>query len=493
MAGVRGDFDSGMLYDFSASYGMNQIDYTLFNSLSPTYGPDSEKNFHPGDLKEHDTNINADFSLPLGDSFNLAFGLEWREETYTMFAGDQQSWVPGPWAEVGGLIDPLAPATCGVNMDEPCNYATPPNGSNGMPGTPAGSAGEFSRDNYAVYGDVEWDLTDAVLIQAAVRFEDFSDFGTTTNGKLAGRFNVTDAFTIRGAYSTGFRAPTPGQSNLETVVLTFDSTAAQQNLEGTLRPTDPLLIPFGGKALTAEDAENISIGFTADIGSSFTLTADFYQVNVDDRIVKTFNLDVPNTPAFANVDFTKVAFYTNGMDTETSGFDLIALYSADWSGGSTTDFSLAWNSNDTKIKSVKAIDHDANPVTPPVEPVSGGVQFNIENNLPDDRFSFAINHQMERLGLTVRANYFSETKDESSAGLPIDAATMVDIEARYNFGDQLTLALGAINVLDEYPSTVGIFQYPIESVRNHQGLTYPRRSPIGYDGGNWYLRATYSF
>ena len=315
VVGVRGEFDNGLLYDFSGSYGTNVMDYTLHNTISPTYGPGtSTSSFDTTDLKEFDTNLNADFSYPMSDTVNLAFGFEWREENYVMVAGDRESWVPGPWSEVGNLTNP----------DTGQLYATPPNGSNGMPGTPAESAGTFSRDNYSVYVDAEWDVSDAFLLQGALRFEDFSDFGTTTNGKLAARFSVSDALTLRGAFSTGFRAPTPGQANLETIVLSFDAAAAAQVLEGTLRPTDPLLVSFGGKALEPEDATNISIGFSASLGDSFTLTADYYQIDVEDRIVKTFNLDVPNTPEFANVDFNKVAFYTNGLETETTGFDLVA-------------------------------------------------------------------------------------------------------------------------------------------------------------------------
>jgi iron complex outermembrane receptor protein len=470
------------------------MDYTLHNSISPTYGPGtSTSSFDTTDLKEYDTNLNADFSYPLSDAVNLAFGFEWREENYVMVAGDRESWVPGPWAEVGNLINPLVPATCGDDGDEPCTYDSPPNGSNGMPGTPAQSAGTFSRDNISIYVDAEWDVSDAILLQGAIRYEDYEDFGTDTNGKLAGRFNVSDSFTIRAAVSTGFRAPTPGQSNLETIVLSFDAAAAAQVLEGTLRPTDPLLASFGGKALEPEDATNISVGFSANFGDSFTLTADYYQVDVEDRIVKTFNLSVPDTPEFADVDFDSVAFYTNGLETETSGFDIVALWSMDWAGGSSTDFSLAWNNNDTKITKVNAIDHDADPATDPVEPVSGGTQFNIENNLPENRFSFAANHHMDRLDLTLRANWYDDTIDEQSGRIPVDSAMMVDIEARYELNDEWKLVVGANNVFDEFPSTVGENNFPTPSVRNHQGLTYPRRSPIGYDGGMWYLKGVYSF
>jgi iron complex outermembrane receptor protein len=489
VVGVRGEFSNGMLYDFSGSYGMNAMDYTLHNTISPTYGPGtSTSNFDTTDLKNYDTSLNADFSYPMSDAVNLAFGFEWREENYVMIAGDRESWVPGPWAEVGNLLNPLDD-----NCEGYCNYGTPPNGSDGMPGTPAEAAGTFSRDNVSAYVDAEWDISDAFLLQGALRYEDFSDFGTTTNGKIAARFNVSDSFTLRGAYSTGFRAPTPGQSNLQTIVLSFDADAAAQVLEGTLRPTDPLLTSFGGKALEPEDATNLSIGFSLNLDNGFSLTADYYQVDVEDRIVKTFNLSVPDTPEFADVDFNKVAFYTNGLETETSGFDLVAQWSMDWAGGSSTDFSLAWNSNDTKITKVNAIDHDADPATDPVEPVSGGTQFNIENGLPDNRFSFGANHNMDRLALTLRANWYDDSFDEQSGRLRVDSALMVDIEARYDVNEDWTLVVGANNVFDEFPNKVGVNEFPITSVRNHQGLPYPRRTPIGYDGGMWYLKGVFNF
>ena len=121
------------------------------------------------------------------------------------------------------------------------------------------------------------------------------------------------------------------------------------------------------------------------------------------------------------------------------------------------------------------------------------IHVNIENNLPDNRFSFTVNHNMEKLGLTLRANWYDETIDEQSGRIPVDSALMVDIEGRYDVNDRWTLVIGANNVFDEFPSTVGTNSYSTPSVRNHQGLTYPRRSPIGYDGGMWYLKGVFSF
>jgi iron complex outermembrane receptor protein len=288
--GLRGEWGNGMLYDFSFNYGNNDIDYTLFNTLNTTFGPDSQRDFKTTPLEEEDINFNADFSMLLKDNVNLAFGAEWREETYKFIEGDGQSWDAGPWSGIGSLTNP--------DTGEP--YAEPGLGANGMPGTGPLAAGSFSRDNWAVYGDIEWDITDDFLLQFAARFEDFSDFGSTDNYKLAARWNATDTFTLRGAVSTGFRAPTPGQSNLQTIVTTFDTSSGLQTQEGTVLPTSPLAVSLGGKELEPEDATNYSIGFTTNPTDRLTITLDYYRVKVDDRITKTFDIPVVH-PLFTSV------------------------------------------------------------------------------------------------------------------------------------------------------------------------------------------------
>jgi iron complex outermembrane receptor protein len=467
VVGLKGEFSNGVLYDFSGSYGMNRIDYKLNNTLSPTYGPNSPRRFRPGDLKQWETNLNADFSYPLSDSTNLAFGAEWRKETYEMIAGSAESWVPGPWAEVGLLIDPVTGS----------NYSSPPNGSNGLAGTPADSAGSFTRRNYAVYADLEWEASEDFLVQGALRFEDFSDFGTTTNGKVAARYHISNGFTLRGAVSTGFRAPTPGQSNLETIVTTFDTTSGTQTNEGTVRPTDPLIAPLGGKALDAEDSFNVSLGFAADIGDLLTLTVDWYQIEVDDRIVKTFNIDVSGDPTFDDSGFSSLAFYTNGLETETTGVDIVVSGDFEWNNGSSTAYSLAWNHNETEVTRQNQVNG--------VNPVTSGSVFNIENNLPENRFNVTVNQYFQKFSLTVRANWYDETVDERNAREKVDDAWLVDIEGRYPVNDAFTVVAGANNVFDEYPNKI--------QTRLGNGLSYPRRTPIGYDGGMWYLKLEYLF
>ncbi len=467
-AGLRGSFGE-VLYDLSASWGRNHVGYTLNNTLSPTWGPQSNRVFTPGDLRETDTNLNADFSYAIRSDMNLAFGLEWREEEYQMFQGDTQSWQPGPWAEVAQLIDPVTGT----------NYASPPNGSNGLAGTPPRAAGTFSRTNFAVYGDLEWDISDQWLLQIAARFEDFEDFGSTANGKIATRYTVSDSLTLRGAVSTGFRAPTPGQSNLETIVTTFDTGSGFQVNEGTLKPTDPLLAALGGKALDPEEALNFSVGFSADLTDALTVTGDYYWVEVTDRIAKTFNIDVSADPAFQTAGFSSVSFYTNALETETQGIDIVATYGIDWSGGSSSELSLALNWNDTEVTKQNQVNG--------ADPVGGGIIFNIENNLPDYRVSAAWNQYWENVTLTLRTNWYDEASDERGFPLSetVDSGATVDIEGRWDVNDTWTWVLGANNVFDKFPNEV--------QSRQGNGLAYSRRTPFGYDGGMYYVKGIINF
>ena len=350
-------------------------------------------------------------------------------------------------------------------------YSAPPIGVSGRSGFSPDAAGTYTRDNFAAYIDVEWDISDDTLIQVAARVENFDDFGTTSDGKIAFRHNISDSFTLRGAASTGFRAPTPGQSNVTSIVTTFDGASGEQEQQGTVRPTDPIAASLGGKALGPEEATNISLGFTANPTDDWTITFDVYDVNVDDRIVKTQDIPIDHPL------FTKLSFYTNGLNTSTQGFDLVALYEREWNSGSNTDFQFAWNHNKTDVTS-------QNPVNG-VNPVSGGTIFNIENNLPEDRISLTARHFSGSFTTTVRANYYGDTIDERNNREPVDAATFVDFSVSYMVNDNYTMILGANNVFDEFPNEI--------ATRVGNGLAYPRRTPLGYDGGMWYLRGVYSF
>ena len=463
--GVKGENlgGFGVNYDFSTSYGTHYLHYYLRNSLNLSWGPNSSHNFEIGDLQQEETNWNADFTYPMGD-INVAFGAEWREEKYIMYEGQKESWMPGPWATVHTLTYDSAGTGNMVNY----GYTAPGLAANGMPGTSPDAAGVFARQNTGFYADVEYDM-DALLIQAAARFEDFSDFGSTSNFKFAARYSLGDLVTLRGNFSTGFRAPTPGQSNYTGVTTSFDGVTGMQVNEGTLKPTDPLCIALGGVALVPEDAQNISAGFTTSFIDNLNLSVDYYSVDVTNKIIKSRSL-----PVEGSTEFSELAFYTNALDTKTSGLDIVATYTL----GGGTKIGCAVNTNTTEVVSQNQVNGQ--------NPVSDGTVFNLENNLPQLRMSANVNHSFsDALSLMVRMNHYGETIDERGGMEKVDPIQLIDVEVNYIISDNLSVVFGANNALNTYPTEI--------ETRASQGMPYPRRTPIGYHGGVMFTRLTYNF
>lgn len=455
VGGIEGEWDNGVSYDFSAGFGTNILDYFLNNTLNPSLGLSGgqppQRDFDVGGYEQRELNLNADFSTPLGDNMNLAFGAEWREETYVVNAGEPNSYLGS--------------------------------GSNGLAGFRPADSGSFSRDNIAVYADLEHDLSPDFMMQYALRFEDFSDFGDTLNGKIAARYSVSDSFTLRGAVSTGFHAPTPGQANVRTTITTFDGATGLQVEEGLVPPTSPLAILAGGAPLSEEKSVNFSLGFAADLGERSNVTVDVYRIDVEDRIYRTGDIQ-PTGPAGPTI-----SFYTNALDIESSGVDVVFTSSSDWGDDLTTDFTLALNYNQIEVVGQSPVGG--------VNPVSAATIEDIENNYPDLRFVATADTQLsERWNFLVRANYYGSHYDErgtigaaTSPSAEIEATVYVDMEVGFDINERARIVAGASNIFDTYIDEIG----PPNANRLSVGLQYPRRTAANYEGGSWYLRSTFRF
>ncbi|MBT8102124.1 MAG: TonB-dependent receptor [Gammaproteobacteria bacterium] len=466
VVGMKGEFDSGMLYDVSYVFGKNELDYFLNNTVNPDVAlvgvcPACEipqRGFDVGGYAQEETNVNADFSLPMSDAVNVAFGFEAREETFTAFAGEPNSFLGA--------------------------------GSSGFRGVEPKNAGDFKRDNVAIYADIEHDVSDQFMVQYAARYENFSDFGGTLNGKVAARYRVNDAFALRGAVSTGFHAPTPGQSNISTIITTFDGTTGLQVEEGLFPVNDPDVVAAGGTALTEETSTNISAGFTADIGDVVTLTADVYKIEVDDRIYRTGNIPVPPQPSDPpGAPARSISFYTNAIDVEHEGLDIVATSSFDLGATTTLDLALAYAYNTVDVVGQKLVSG--------IQPVGDDLVEDIENNYPEHRWTLTGNFIIgEQFNIMSRINFFGEHYDErgriGAAADPsavIDSTYYVDLEAGWQVNDNWRVVLGGSNVFDEFIDTIG----PPNANRLSVGLQYPRRTVANYEGGSWYLKGMYTW
>ena len=450
VVGLDGETDGELTYNLSFGLGKNELSYVLNNTVNPglvSNGNPGQRDFDMGGYEQEEVNINADFTLPITDNVFLGFGAEWRDETFTTIAG-----------EAAALVGP---------------------GPSGLTAVGPADAGEFSRDNYALYADVEYDVSSELLLQAALRFEDFSDFGDTLNGKLAARYDVSDDLVIRGAFSTGFHAPTPGQANVSTIITTFDGSTGLQVEEGLL-PTDaPLAIANGATPLKEEESTSLSLGFTYSLFDDGNLAVDFYQTDVDDRIYRTGDIPVSSGGS--------ISFFTNALDVEHQGVDIVYTDSFDWNDAATTRFTFAFNHNTIDVVGQTAING--------IFPVSDAAVEDIENNYPENRFvTTAVTDIGEDYQVMLRANFYGEHFDErgrinaeESPTAEIDSIFYIDVEFNYFASDNLTLTLGVSNLFDEYVDEIG----EPNANRLSVGLQYPRRTAANYEGGSWYLRASW--
>ncbi len=470
-AGVKGEFDNGILYDVSGSTGRSEVKYVISNTVNPNLARLEENmptTFKPGSYIEIDRVFNLDLSYPLEVEFlasplNVAGGLEYREESFEIKNGDPNSFA---------IDDDLAAQGFGI-------------GSNGFPGFKPEDAGVFESDTMAAYIDLEADVTDDVLVGIAVRYEDFEDYGSTTDGKLTARWQIVENFALRGSVSTGFRVPTAGQANVRNVTTAFTNGVLAD--EATLPPTNPISIQKGGQPLEPEESTNFAFGTIFNVGE-LDVTIDYYNVEVKDRIALTTTLeltaqDVADLIAQGIQDassFTGVRFFTNGFDTTTQGVDLVATYPLQLFGGS-TEIAAALNWTQTEVDDFIQVEG---------EDIIGDTRIKqLEENLPEYRASLTASHLQGPWRGLVRVNYYGDYFEAhlDDGDLPIDVGSevTVDVEVAYAFNNNISVVAGAQNLFDETPDDnpwAGIV-----------GSEYPATSPMGFNGGFWYARGIYQF
>lgn len=465
-AGVKGMWGNDWYWDLSGSFGRNEVDFYLLNTVNASEGPNQPEGsrFGPGGNVQTETNFNFDVSRSFESGFTnspvtVAAGAEWREEEFEIKAGDGPSTAIGPLTSQGFAL-----------------------GSNGFNGFNPRTAGTSSRDNWAVYVDAEANFTEHLLLAAAVRHEDFSDFGGTTNWKLTGRYDFTDTFAVRGAVSTGFRAPTPGQANTEQVVTAFSQGRLQDT--ATLSPTNPIAAFYGAQPLAPEDSRNASLGMVWNSGG-WLLTTDWYYIQTDGRISLSNNFTVTDADRAALVaggspeaaSISQVNFFVNDFDTTTTGVDMVASYDSEHFGGK-TNYSLAANWNKTKVE-----DFTPGVITP--------VRIQkLEESLPRTKGYFSVNHQREVFHASARVNYYGSFFEDhlDSGELPIygNSAVTVDAELGWKFASGLYVNVGAQNLFDKVPE-----KNPWGA--NVAGAEYPVHTPYGFNGGFYYARVGYKF
>lgn len=496
--GYRARTGIGIDLDGAVSFGRNRIRYRMSETVNPSLGPDTPTSFYLGKLEQREINVNLDATTEIGVGLAkpllLAFGGEFRKEIYEVGLGDRASWEIGPYAIQ------VVQRPNGTTFT-----STKPVGANGFPGFGPESAIEGSRRNWAAYAEADVEVSRSFQLAVAGRFESFSDFGDTVNGKVALRFAPSELVSLRGAASTGFRAPTPGQLFTRNTQTTFITGNPFPVARATLPPSSAAAQYYGAEPLEPEKSVNLTAGIVLTPAARLTLSADYYNIRVKDRIGITGDITVTpqdRSALFAlgvsdAFDLGIVNFFTNGFRTRTEGVDLVAQFGTDLAGAAVS-LTAAVNYNRTRVTDRRTIRlSDIRPGDTRVITLIDDVRKrDIENLLPKWRGVLSLSATSGWFDGLVRLNYYDEftvaALPQNDGDKTFSAEASIDAEIGVTFRERFRLAAGVENLFDNYPEkeTRGI--YPI-SRSPASGSLYPDASPLGYMGGYWYVRLRATF
>ena len=470
VTGLQGVADNGFTWDASVNIGSNEVDQFINNTVNASLGWDTPTSFNPGAYRQEDVNLNFDVAYPVSDMVTVAAGAEWRDEQFTIRAGDRASWEIGPYAAQG--------------------FSSGSNGFNGYRADVA--AGTWNRRNVAVYGDIEaHDPGGRWTLGTAARVERFDTFGTTVNGKVSARVAANDVFALRGAVSTGFRAPTPGQQNAVNVSTIFDYDIQDLINRGVVPSNSPAAMLKGGEVLQPETSVNYSVGSVVDTGP-FTFTADYFRIDVEDRIALTqqFSLTPGEVDSLIAGGFAEArnlatfVFFANDFSTRTHGIDLVSTWTPPGLGGNDS-FSFVYNFTDTMVTTPESGTIDARRIQA------------IQWGLPRNRWNLAYNRTGDRVNFLARLSFYGSYWDDEDAANNNGSARAVlypfygghpllDLEVGFPVGQGVTLSAGGQNVLNRYPD-----ENP--GAASTVGNRYGQFSPFGFNGAYYYARVGYAW
>ncbi|MEW6369595.1 MAG: TonB-dependent receptor [Pseudomonadota bacterium] len=496
--GYRHELGREWSMDASINHGRSELAFHERNSINVSYYYEDNLRQSPteadtGALKFNQTTFNLDFKGPVqvaGAPLYVATGFEWRRDGYEIEAGDPVSY------QYGRTNDPTK-----IILNRLGGIAA--SGIQGFPGYTPSNAVDDARHNIALYLDLERKFGEQVSVGAAVRYERYSDFGSTTTGKLSARWDPSPMVGVRGSVSTGFRAPGVQQRF-------YSSVSTNLNDDGTLTETltaregSAVTQAFGIAPLKEETSKNASIGLVLRPAKNFSITADLYRTNIDDRIVFSSVIE-PETDADGNACTDPVRcpvgailaplrvgqaqFFTNAIDTTTDGFDLVAQHTTRGQG-STLVLSGQLGFNKTKVKSR----HSQSPVLSGTQLFDDAQVTLIERGQPRQHHVVAADYTVGPWNVTGRANYFGEVQGQGFTPGFVQtwgAKWIVDLTTRYSFSKALSVSAGVNNLFDTYPT-----RWDPERAANFTSIGFTHcweTCPFGINGRSMYARVDYSF
>ena len=466
--GLKAFTAGGTNIDISYTYGDNELTFDILNTLNRSLGPTSQTEFYAGALKVKQSVLNLDFNKPLelglAYPITLSYGAEWRGDEFIQSPGEPNSYALGTFANIPG--------------------------SQVFPGFKPSDGGSFDRHNFSYYAGLEGDLSDKLSLGLAARYEDYSDFGSTTTWKVTSRYAFTDKVALRGTVSTGFRAPSLQQQYFQSTSTNFIGGVPYDIV--TFRVNNPAALALGSEPLKAEESTNYSLGLVLQPIDSLYITIDGYQIGVDDRITLSENLtstavrDYLNANGFPGVGGGR--YFTNAIDTTTTGVDIIGTYT--WAlEASTLDLTFGYNYNKTEIDSVTP-----NPAAlTAIDPTAvrfGRVELGrFEVGAPRDKYLLGGKWSVGDFELATTASRYGEisvlnadpTRDQT-----FGAEWTLDLSFAYSY-QNWKFTLGGDNVLNEYPDEV------LYANSTFGQLPYSGSAPFGFNGAFMYANVNYKW
>ena len=480
VVGVSRKLEKGWNVDVSTGLGHNYLGLWARNTTNPSMGAASPTDFYVGrsDFSQSTTEANLSKSMDIKGikSFNFAVGAQYRIDFFKLTRGSEDAYREGP------IVGKAS-------------------GSSGRPGIAPGDEIDKSRSNLGLYADVETDITDKFLIAAALRFENYTDFGNNISGKIATRLKLNEQFALRGSVNKGFRAPSLQQIYNSTTTSTVQAGAIRQTKQ--LPSSDARLASLGIESPKAENSWNYNLGLTAKAGEKFLFTLDAYQIDITDRIIISEALTTTAVPViktlFTGTSIQEISFFTNHLTTKTTGIDFVTTFKHAFNDDNRFTASLALTANKTEITGVKATPAAltagaANPAAILIiDTISRSL---IETSQPRQKAILSLGYQYKKFNITARANHFGEVVAwEKPAGgfhrnQTFGARTIFDVVVTYNVLKNLVVSVGANNLTDVYPDKV-LSNYA--SYFTGQTPYTRNANQFGFNGAYYYLNATLNF
>jgi iron complex outermembrane receptor protein len=483
VAGVRGKTDGGWRWDISGNYGGNRDSFHTLDTVNLAWLKDfgsSPSSFYDGQLASAQQAFNVDIAKDISvgwlpNPVTVAFGGQYLRQTYSIEAGDLDSYYASPSAS---------------------------GGAQGFGGWQPNSAGSSSRQSVAEYISLETNLTDKLGVSLAARHEHYSDFGNTTSGALSARYDFTDKVALRGTVSNGFRAPSLAQQDYSATSTTYQGTngtlPAGLYQTGILPVNNQVAQLLGAEALKPERSQNISLGLVLNPTDNLNISIDAYQIKINNRIILSNTLNWSGSPATiaylesntGAINYTSAQYFTNAVNTRTQGLDLVASHSYQFGNGSTLRTTFGYNYNRSQVTDVKANPAQLDALGLQLQRVSRrDIRGILANSSPRSKINLGLDYQVSRWDFNANLTRYGGVTGYNTSSYLLDEVVaprwLLDVAVNYNV-DNWTFTLGSDNVTNQYPTKTAN-----ASNSRNGSLPYSNFSPFGFNGAYYYTKVVY--